>query len=135
MIIIVGLCRFVLVHVSHTTLCGCTTPPHTACNTTPTAPISTAASAHLDRIQPELAGTPGGDPRQGPAYRLRAVGHSLGGAMLLMYAVHRRMEGKPHHLSRLVLLTPAGMLREYPKVCMGACICVFGCVCFVGCVC
>lgn len=67
-------------------------------------------------MQPELAGTPVEPPQRGPPYRLRAVGHSLGGAMLLMYAVRRRMEGRPHHLCRLVLLTPAGMLREFPLV-------------------
>lgn len=36
--------------------------------------------------------------------------------MLLMYVVRRRMEGRSHHLCRLVLLTPAGMLREFPLV-------------------
>ena len=49
-------------------------------------------------------------------YRLQAVGHSLGGAALLIYAVMCRVLGRPHHLSRLVLLTPAGFHRKYPKV-------------------
>jgi len=48
-------------------------------------------------------------------YRLRAVGHSLGGASLLIYAVTRSMKGKPTHLSRLILLTPAGFQQNYPK--------------------
>lgn len=49
-------------------------------------------------------------------YRLQAVGHSLGGASLLIYAVMCRVLGRPDHLSRLVLLTPAGFHRQYPKV-------------------
>ncbi|KAL0031744.1 hypothetical protein WJX79_004834 [Trebouxia sp. C0005] len=48
-------------------------------------------------------------------YRLRAVGHSLGGASLLIYAVTRSMKGKSTHLSRLILLTPAGFQQNYPK--------------------
>ncbi len=48
-------------------------------------------------------------------YRLRAVGHSLGGASLLIYAVTRSMKGRPTHLSRLILLTPAGFQQNYPK--------------------
>ena len=49
-------------------------------------------------------------------YRLRAVGHSLGGASLLIYAVTRCMKGQPTHLARLILLTPAGFQQNYPKV-------------------
>lgn len=49
-------------------------------------------------------------------YNLRAVGHSLGGASLLIYAVMCQKLGKPHHISRLVLLTPAGFHRQYPIV-------------------
>ncbi|XP_062158249.1 uncharacterized protein LOC133865790 isoform X2 [Alnus glutinosa] len=41
-------------------------------------------------------------------YKLCAVCHSLGGAAMLMYAITRRVEEKPHRLSRLVLLSPAG---------------------------
>lgn len=41
-------------------------------------------------------------------YKLCAVTHSLGGAVMLMYVITRRMEGKPHRLSRLILLSPAG---------------------------
>ncbi|KAK9810435.1 hypothetical protein WJX72_010667 [[Myrmecia] bisecta] len=48
-------------------------------------------------------------------YRLRAVGHSLGGASLLIYAVMCRMQRRPHHLHRLILLTPAGFHRHAPK--------------------
>ncbi|KAI4302572.1 hypothetical protein MLD38_038300 [Melastoma candidum] len=41
-------------------------------------------------------------------YKLCAVTHSLGGAAMLMYVITCRMEGKPHRLSRLILLSPAG---------------------------
>lgn len=49
-------------------------------------------------------------------YRLRAVGHSLGGAALLIYAVMCRKLGRPHHIYRLILLTPAGFLQKLPLV-------------------
>ncbi|PON47873.1 Alpha/Beta hydrolase fold containing protein [Parasponia andersonii] len=41
-------------------------------------------------------------------YRLCAVSHSLGGAAMIMYVVTQRIQEKPHRLSRLVLLSPAG---------------------------
>ncbi|XP_059453172.1 uncharacterized protein LOC132183776 [Corylus avellana] len=41
-------------------------------------------------------------------YKLCAVCHSLGGAAMLMYVITRRVEEKPHRLSRLILLSPAG---------------------------
>ncbi|DBB06489.1 TPA: hypothetical protein ACH3X1_012041 [Trebouxia sp. C0004] len=56
-----------------------------------------------------------GSGGQQEPYRLRAVGHSLGGASLLIYAVTRSMKSKPTHLSRLILLTPAGFQQNYPK--------------------
>jgi len=61
-----------------------------------------------------------GDPPPQP-YRLRAVGHSMGGAALLIYAVMCRALGRPHRLDRLVLLTPAGFqdrppLAAYPFI-------------------
>ena len=49
-------------------------------------------------------------------YRLQAIGHSLGGASLLIYAVMCRVLGRPHHLSRLVLLSPGGFHSHYPKI-------------------
>ena len=57
-----------------------------------------------------------GSGAQKEPYRLRAVGHSLGGASLLIYAVTRSMKGRSTHLSRLILLTPAGFQQNYPKV-------------------
>ncbi|KAL9239415.1 hypothetical protein vseg_013741 [Gypsophila vaccaria] len=47
------------------------------------------------------------DPDEQP-YNLCAICHSLGGAGILMYVVTRRLEQKPHRLSRLILLSPAG---------------------------
>ncbi|KAL4458518.1 hypothetical protein ABPG75_013383 [Micractinium tetrahymenae] len=47
-------------------------------------------------------------------YRLQAVGHSLGAATLLMYAVVCRMRGQPHRLRRLVLMSPAGFHPTVP---------------------
>ncbi|CAL0322210.1 unnamed protein product [Lupinus luteus] len=41
-------------------------------------------------------------------YKLCAICHSLGGAAILMYVITRRLQDKPHRLSRLVLLSPAG---------------------------
>ncbi|OMO94634.1 hypothetical protein COLO4_16239 [Corchorus olitorius] len=41
-------------------------------------------------------------------YKLCAISHSLGGAGMLMYVITRRIEEKPHRLSRLILLSPAG---------------------------
>ncbi|KAM7267064.1 hypothetical protein ACFE04_009230 [Oxalis oulophora] len=41
-------------------------------------------------------------------YKLCAISHSLGGAGMLMYIITRRIVEKPHRLSRLILLSPAG---------------------------
>jgi hypothetical protein len=93
---------------------------------------SQAATTPLLLPLPEAGGHGGGpspragSPTPGPGqhgtaaiaepYRLRAVGHSLGGASLLIYAVTRALAGRPHHLRRLVLLTPAGFNAQYPAV-------------------
>ncbi|KAL5544720.1 hypothetical protein UlMin_008504 [Ulmus minor] len=41
-------------------------------------------------------------------YKLCAVSHSLGGAAMLIYAITQRIQEKPHRLSRIILLSPAG---------------------------
>ncbi|KAI9128821.1 hypothetical protein K1719_000304 [Acacia pycnantha] len=41
-------------------------------------------------------------------YKLCAICHSLGGAGMIMHVITRRIEGKPHRLSRLICLSPAG---------------------------
>ena len=50
-------------------------------------------------------------------YRLRAVGHSLGGAALLIYVIMSLRKKRPHHIHRLILLTPAGYMQKVPLVC------------------
>ncbi|KAE9588210.1 hypothetical protein Lal_00003296 [Lupinus albus] len=45
-------------------------------------------------------------------YKLCAICHSLGGAAILMYVITRRLQDKPHRLSRLVLLSPAGFHQD-----------------------
>lgn len=45
-------------------------------------------------------------------YKLCAICHSLGGAAILMYVITRRIEEKPHRLSRLILLSPAGFHED-----------------------
>ncbi|KAL4536596.1 hypothetical protein Ndes2437B_g06008 [Nannochloris sp. 'desiccata'] len=47
-------------------------------------------------------------------YRLQAVGHSLGAALLLMYVVGSSMNNQPHRIRRLILLSPAGFHRSIP---------------------
>ncbi|KAF3613941.1 putative carbon catabolite repressor protein 4 -like protein 3-like [Capsicum annuum] len=45
-------------------------------------------------------------------YKLCAICHSLGGAAILMYLLTRRIAEKPHRLSRLILLSPAGFHHD-----------------------
>lgn len=45
-------------------------------------------------------------------YKLCAICHSLGGAAILMYVITRRIEEKPHRLSRMILLSPAGFHHD-----------------------
>lgn len=45
-------------------------------------------------------------------YKICAICHSLGGAGILMYAVTCRIKEKPHRLSRLILLSPAGFHHD-----------------------
>lgn len=49
-------------------------------------------------------------------YKLCAICHSLGGAAMLMYVITQRIQEKPHRLSRLVLLSPAGFHHESPLI-------------------
>ncbi|GAB4815151.1 hypothetical protein N2152v2_002197 [Parachlorella kessleri] len=66
------------------------------------------------RSAQSVAQRPSSAPQE--PYRLRAVGHSLGAASLLVYAVMSKVQGRPHRLRRMVLLTPAGFHLRYPKV-------------------
>ncbi|WOH03421.1 hypothetical protein DCAR_0622818 [Daucus carota subsp. sativus] len=55
------------------------------------------------QVKPEEEQTSSEQP-----YKMCAICHSLGGAAILMYVVTRKIEEKPHRLSRLILLSPAG---------------------------
>lgn len=66
--------------------------------------IHEVKTAELKLSQPDIEEETNGDQ----PYKLCAVCHSLGGAAILMYVVTQRIEEKPHRLSRLVLLSPAG---------------------------
>ena len=48
--------------------------------------------------------------------RIVAVGHSMGGAVLLLYVQTARALRRPHWLSRLVLLSPAGLHSHMNRV-------------------
>ncbi|KAL6608040.1 hypothetical protein ACP70R_041103 [Stipagrostis hirtigluma subsp. patula] len=52
------------------------------------------------------------DGTEDQPYKLCAVCHSLGGAVMLMYVVTSRIAQKPHRLSRLILLSPAGFHED-----------------------
>eukprot|EP00887_Chlorella_sp_A99_P004246 scaffold15.g4246.t1 len=61
------------------------------------------------------AGISTGDEEVLP-YRLQAVGHSMGGGSLLMYATEAHMRGRPHRLRRIVALSPSGFHSHLPLV-------------------
>ncbi|KAL6010774.1 hypothetical protein ACLOJK_001216 [Asimina triloba] len=52
------------------------------------------------------------DKNSDEPYKLCTVCHSLGGAVMLMYVITCRIEEKPHRLSRLILLSPAGFHED-----------------------
>jgi pimeloyl-ACP methyl ester carboxylesterase len=58
-------------------------------------------------------GTVDHDPKELP-YRLCGVAHSMGGAAMIVYVVTRRLANRPHYLSRLILLSPAGFHDDCP---------------------
>ncbi|GAU41537.1 hypothetical protein TSUD_140680 [Trifolium subterraneum] len=66
--------------------------------------IHEVKTAELKLSTPDIEDKINGDQ----PYKLCAISHSLGGAAMIMYIVTRRVEEKPHRLSRLVLLSPAG---------------------------
>ncbi|KAE8694227.1 hypothetical protein F3Y22_tig00110785pilonHSYRG00056 [Hibiscus syriacus] len=63
-------------------------------------------TAELKIIQPDE------ETNNEQPYKLSAMAHSLGGAVMLMYLVMRLIEQKPHRLSRMILLSPAGFHQE-----------------------
>jgi pimeloyl-ACP methyl ester carboxylesterase len=40
--------------------------------------------------------------------KITYVGHSMGGMTLPMYVINSKVRGKPHHLSKAILISPAG---------------------------
>lgn len=74
--------------------------------------IHEVKASELKLSQPELA--EGNDNDQ--PFKLCALCHSMGGAGMLMYVITRRIEEKPHRLSRLVLLSPAGFHDDAPFI-------------------
>nr|GMC71831.1 triacylglycerol lipase 2 [Ipomoea batatas] len=68
--------------------------------------------SELKSEQPELEEETNNDQ----PYKLCAICHSLGGAGILMYVITRRIERKPHRLSRLILLSPAGFHHDSNSV-------------------
>lgn len=66
--------------------------------------IHEVKTSELKLSQPDTEEETSGDQ----PYKVCAVCHSLGGAAMLMYVVTQRIQEKPHRLSRLVLLSPAG---------------------------
>eukprot|EP01012_Entosiphon_sulcatum_P017720 TRINITY_DN22462_c0_g1_i1.p1 TRINITY_DN22462_c0_g1~~TRINITY_DN22462_c0_g1_i1.p1 ORF type:complete len:600 (+),score=109.99 TRINITY_DN22462_c0_g1_i1:51-1802(+) len=45
------------------------------------------------------------------------VAHSLGGAAVLAYMVHRKLRCRPHHVRQAILLSPAGAHAKIPRFC------------------
>ncbi|WIA23329.1 hypothetical protein OEZ85_000094 [Tetradesmus obliquus] len=60
------------------------------------------------------AGLAGGGLNPGEPYDLRVVAHSLGGMSMLVYLVMRCAAGQPHHVRRLILMSPAGYHHTVP---------------------
>ncbi|XP_020532360.1 lipase member N isoform X2 [Jatropha curcas] len=70
--------------------------------------IHQVKTAELKISQPDLEEEINGDQ----PYKLCAICHSLGGAGMLMYVITRRIDEKPHRLSRLICLSPAGFHHD-----------------------
>ena len=66
---------------------------------------------YIDKVKRQELGDNGLNVEK--PYSLKAVGHSLGAACLLMYAVHQKAMELEHGLDRLILLSPAGF---HPKI-------------------
>eukprot|EP00850_Spirogloea_muscicola_P003823 SM000016S01811 [mRNA] locus=s16:14558:21897:+ [translate_table: standard] len=76
---------------------------------------STCASAS-DANGPDgsSSSSPSATDEEAQPYSMSTVSHSLGGAAMLVYIVTRRILGKPHRLSRMILLSPAGFHQQTP---------------------
>ena len=69
--------------------------PHSAGYDTPRSGYSTPGSEHSGSMR---SGSVAGAEVDVTPYRLQVVGHSLGAASVLGYAVGRRMLGQPHRI-------------------------------------
>lgn len=74
--------------------------------------IHEVKTSELKICQPDIEE----ETKEDQPYKLCAICHSLGGAAMLMYVITSRIEEKPHRLSRLVLLSPAGFHYDSPPV-------------------
>lgn len=70
--------------------------------------IHQVKTSELKLSQPEIVE----ETDNNQPFQLCAICHSLGGAAMLMYVVTRQIEEKPHRLSRLILLSPAGFHHD-----------------------
>ncbi|KAE9613931.1 putative triacylglycerol lipase [Lupinus albus] len=70
--------------------------------------IHEVKTAELRRSKPDIKE----EVNDEQLYKLCAICHSLGGAAMLMYVITRKIEAKPHRLSRLILLSPAGFHND-----------------------
>ena len=70
----------------------------------------------LELPGPSYSGTKDGESSKNEnlPYTLCAIAHSLGGAAILIYVVTQRLAKRPHYLSRLILLSPAGFHEDAP---------------------
>lgn len=79
-----------------------------------TAAAATAASGGGDGVPPrrvvEATATAADD------CTIAAVGHSMGGCVLLLYIMIANALGRPHWLDKVILLSPAGLHRYLPWV-------------------
>ncbi|KAI3820960.1 hypothetical protein L1987_08516 [Smallanthus sonchifolius] len=65
-------------------------------------------------LKPSSQATKPKESNTNQPYKLCAICHSLGGAAILMYIITRRLENKPHRLSRSIMLSPAGFHHDSP---------------------
>lgn len=52
------------------------------------------------------------EEEQAQPYKLCVICHSLGGAVMLMYLITRKIAEKPHRITRMILLSPAGFHED-----------------------
>lgn len=105
------------------TAAGPVLPPH-CCQVLGSTSSGLMAAQQAAAPFPQPPVDPSGRCWQPPAptapYKLRCVAHSLGGMSVLVHLVNRLREGRPHNVSRLLLLTPAGFHKYCPRVRCGA---------------